>query len=710
MVQQMKENKHWYEKPLRILQTVLREVDAVGYDSHAVVEYMRKTYSDVLVVNAGGIFDFFQHPLKTASLVRQMGEQDILKEISSACHAAGIKVIVRVDFRGVTDEVYKKCPADWFGKQEDGSPLLTKNTVIPLVAPCYNSYYRNEYAIEFINYLLSNYTIDGIWHNALLSDPICYCDRCKESYKQATGKELPKESSSSQQDLKSYWQWKSVSANMNISRLRDSVKLHGDDKVYVAEVFNMFDVDRSQRTGVDLNQIVDVFDFLVCVAFLTENAKYVSYSDLDYPQILLRYLNSLSNKKQPVVLFGGNGTSHRLVMDPPLDTRIWLWETVALGGGMWNCVFNGNHPGLTHDRRNAFIHADAYRFLAENSDSIDNMAPYADVAVLYSKRNKDLFGSEDTLADSYNLEIQGIERLLIENHIQHKIISENKLNFDSLKGVRVLVLPNAASLSDDDVSVIKAYVKSGGNLLATYKSSLFDGKGKQLGDFSLSDVFGVSYSGSDEDTYKDAYQSIEKPDHPVLGTIHDTEFIINGCLTALCNKTSKDAVAITNHVPPVINQPPEKAWRDVYRTELPIIIENTYNSGKSIYFANQLGKCMYTHCHDDFRTVFANAVTYLLENTLVLETNAPSTVHMTLMSRREGTSDRSILSLINHSIGAHRSVREILPVYDITVNLKGLDCSQVKQLYGDAFTWNKNEQGINIKVSCIHEFFSIELC
>lgn len=106
MVQPMIENKYWYEKPLRILQTVLREVDAVGYDSHAVVEYMRKTYSDVLVVNAGGIYDFFQHPLRTASLVRQMGERDILKDISNACHAAGIKVIVRVDFRGVTDEVF----------------------------------------------------------------------------------------------------------------------------------------------------------------------------------------------------------------------------------------------------------------------------------------------------------------------------------------------------------------------------------------------------------------------------------------------------------------------------------------------------------------------------------------------------------------------------------------------------------------------------
>ncbi|WP_320122021.1 beta-galactosidase trimerization domain-containing protein [uncultured Sphaerochaeta sp.] len=710
MIQHKNGESYWYEKPLRILQTVLREVDAVNYNSTAVVEYMKQTYSNVLVINAGGIFDFFHNPLPTAHIVKQMGGRDILKEISSACNAAGIKVIVRVDFRGVTDEVFKKCPPDWFGKQEDGSPLLTKNTVTPLVAPCYNAYYRNEYAIEFINHLLSNYSIDGIWHNALLSDPICYCDRCKDSFKKATGKDLPVERVSEKQDLADYWQWKSVSANRNIQSIRDAVKLHGGDKVYVAEVFNMFDVDRSQRTGVDLDQIVDVFDFLVCVAFLTENAKYVSYSDLDYPSILLRYLNSLSDKKQPVVLFGGNGTSHRLVMDPPLDTRIWLWETVSLGGGMWNCVFNGNHPGLTHDRRNALIHVDAYRFLAENSESINGMAPYADVAVLYSKRNKDLFGSEDTLVDSYNLEIQGIERVLLENHVQHKIISGGQLNPQNLNDVRVLILPNAASLTTEDVLVIKDFVKRGGNLVSTYKSSLYDAEGNQLKNFSLSEVFGIAYSGSDEDTYKDAYQCIEQADHPLLASIHDTEFIITGCLTAICNKASNDAITITSHVPPVVNQPPEKAWREVYRTDYPSIIENSYHKGKSIYFASQLGKCIYTHGHTDFSTVFSNTLSYLLDNSFVLETNAPSTIHMNLLCKKESEEGRRyILSLINHSTGLHRSVREVLAISDIEIRIKGLGCSQVKMLFGDKFSWSIDPQGIKIHIERLQEFFSIEL-
>jgi len=708
-VQHGKVNRHWYQKPLRILQTVLREVDAVGYNADAVVEYMKKTYSDVLIVNAGGIYDFFQNPLRTKNLVKQMGERDILKEISNACRSAGIKVIVRVDFRGVVEDVFKKCPSDWFGKQQDGNPLLTTNTVIPLVAPCYTSYYRNEFAIEFIKYLLSNYSIDGIWHNALLCYPICYCDRCKEQYKSASGNDLPVEGVSSKDELDSYWSWKSESANRNIKSLRHTVKEFGEDKVYVAEVFNMFDVDRSLRSGVDLNQIVDLFDFLVCVAFLTENAKYVEYADLDYPAILLRYLNALSKTKQPVVLFGGNGTSHRMVKDPSIDTRIWLWETVSLGGGMWNCVFNGSHPGLTHDRRNSLIHVDAYRFLYENSESINGMSPYADVAVLFSKRNKDFFGSENSLKDRYNLEIRGIERALFENHIQHKLISDDQLTLENLLDVRVLILPNAALLSEEDVATIKEYVGKGGALFSTYHTSLYDVSGIRQPNFLLSELFGISYSGNDEDTYKDAYQYIEDSDHPVLRSITDTEFIITGCNTALCRKSNNDALCITTHVPPVINQPPEKAWRETYKSEYPTIVENAYQKGKSLYFANQLGTCIYTHGHDDFLTVFSNSLGYLLNNRAVLETNAPSTLHMNLMKKEESAGARYILSIINHSAGPNRSIRELLPIYNVEVKLKGLKCSHLKQLYGDKYTWDMQSDVITINIDCVKEYFSIEL-
>lgn len=44
----MAEKKYWYQKQLRILQTVLREPDIINYDAVAVVKYMKKLTQIVL--------------------------------------------------------------------------------------------------------------------------------------------------------------------------------------------------------------------------------------------------------------------------------------------------------------------------------------------------------------------------------------------------------------------------------------------------------------------------------------------------------------------------------------------------------------------------------------------------------------------------------------------------------------------------------------
>ena len=55
--------KYWYQEQVRILQTVLREKDAGQYDAGAVIRYMKETDTNCLVVNAGGVIDFFPNKL-----------------------------------------------------------------------------------------------------------------------------------------------------------------------------------------------------------------------------------------------------------------------------------------------------------------------------------------------------------------------------------------------------------------------------------------------------------------------------------------------------------------------------------------------------------------------------------------------------------------------------------------------------------------------
>ena len=86
-------NKYWYQEQVRILQTVLREKDAAQYDAAAVVRYMKETDSNCLVVNAGGVMDFFPNKTELGRPGRFLGSQDILKSLVKECHENQLRII-----------------------------------------------------------------------------------------------------------------------------------------------------------------------------------------------------------------------------------------------------------------------------------------------------------------------------------------------------------------------------------------------------------------------------------------------------------------------------------------------------------------------------------------------------------------------------------------------------------------------------------------
>src|SRR5690625_4880119 len=280
---------YWYQKPLLIQQTVLREIDAVNYDTDVVVNYLKETGCNTLVINAGGIIDFFQNPLPASNVNQFMGSRDILDEITKACHNEGIKVIGRVDFRGVKKDVYKRFP-DWFSLDADQNPRQLGYTRPQLYSSCYKGHYRNEHAEEFIGYIMENYALDGIWHNSIGVGGICYCHRCREAYETAAGRALPLLGSASETDLDRYMVWKTQAADQHMTRMKEVVKSFGKDKVYSAEVWGKFDVTGRINSGIDLYNARDHFDFLVCVAFLMPNSARASYIDLSYAHTTIKFL------------------------------------------------------------------------------------------------------------------------------------------------------------------------------------------------------------------------------------------------------------------------------------------------------------------------------------------------------------------------------------------------------------------------------------
>ena len=701
----------WYEKPLRIMHTVLREIDAKKYNANAVVDYLKKGNYNTLCVNAGGIVDFFQNPLPAANINKIMGKRDILKEITEACKKAGIRVIARIDFRGAEENIYKKFP-DWFKKDPAGNPVKTNYTIVPLYESCYSGHYRNEYANEFVRYVLKNYAVDGIWHNAPGFNGVCYCENCKAAYKAASGKELPVLQSAPDEELDSYMNWKTKAADQYMEKIKKTTKSFGDDKAYTAEVFSIYGVGQRLNSGIDLDNARRHFDILVSVAFLTENGQgqFFPYEDLNYGSTIIKFLKSAVPEKEAVVMYGGNGTTHRMVIDPQNDLKIWLWQILSAGGRFWNCYFS-NVPTQTHDNRNAYNETEAYQFVKENEKVLEQHVPVASVGIYYSNPTRISYRIKTIEEDQFGDEIRGVESVLMENHIPHDFILDDQVSRERLAKYKVIFLPNVRCMSDNEVEVIKEYVRNGGNLIATYSTSLCDADGKERKDYAMADLFGVHYAGRKENTRRDNYQFILNKKHPIVEPdSSQTELLFNAGFTALCKPTNNASVICT-WVPTIQNQPPDKSWVEKFSTEFPTVVENGYGKGKVFYFSTQPDLLSYKVGHQDPRNLLLRTVRYLAGSAIQVETNAPSSVNIGL-TKSISKPGEFIISLVNTTSGPVRPIRQLIPVSDINVKLtldgKSVKSYKVLRSQGSCSV-KRNGNTVDLQISKLHDFCAVHI-
>lgn len=701
----------WYQKPLRIMHTVLREIDAKNYDANAVVNYLQKGSYNTLCVNAGGIVDFFQNTLPAANVNKIMGSRDILKEITEACKKQGIKVIARIDFRGAEEHIYNKFP-DWFMKDPDQNPVKTNYTKPVLYEACYTGNYRNGYANDFVTAVLKNYAVDGIWHNAPGSNGICYCRHCKAAYQSFAGKEIPIVGSANDQQITDYMAWKVQAADQYMDRIKKTVKSFGDDKAYTAEVFSIYGVGQKIDSGIDLDSARRHFDILVSVAFLTENGQgqYFPYEELNYGSTIIKFLKSMVPDKEAVVMYGGNGTTHRLVIDPQIDLKVWLWQILSAGGRFWNCYFT-NVPTQSHDNRNAYNETAAYQFVKANEKMLEMHVPVANIGIYYSRPTRISYRQKSIEEDHFGMEIRGIESVLMENHIPHDFILDDQVTKERLQRYKVVFLPNVRCMGDAEIALLKEYVSNGGNLVATYATSLYDVDSKERSNYGLHELFGVNYAGKKENTRRDNYQFIVNKKHPVVAPdSSQTELLFNAGFTALC-KPKNGADVICTWVPTIQNQPPDKSWVEKFSTDFPTVVQNNYGKGKVMYFANQPDLLSHQVGHQDPRNMLLRSIRHFAGNDIPITTNAPSSVHIGL-TRSLTKPGQYNLSLVNTTSGPVRPIREIIPVSNIKINLRldgaAMTSHKVMRTQGTCLV-KSNGQNIELNISKLEDFCAVSI-
>ncbi len=123
---------------------------------------------------------------------------------------------------------------------------------------------------------------------------------------------------------------------------------------------------------------------------------------------------------------------------------------------------------------------------------------------------------------------QGIYDALLQGRFAFDFVHEDRLEPERLAKYRALLLPNVAMLSERQCQQLRDYVQSGGSLMASFETSLYDENLKPRADFGLADLMGVSKNGDVVGTNGNPYSArIEAaaPGHPILQGFQDTTWL-----------------------------------------------------------------------------------------------------------------------------------------------------------------------------------------
>jgi hypothetical protein len=180
------------------------------------------------------------------------------------------------------------------------------------------------------------------------------------------------------------------------------------------------------------------------------------------------------------------------------EIRVWASEGIANGLRPWFTKFSGT----LHDQRWLNVVEDVYSWHWRAGKYLRNEAPVARVGLVYSQQTAWFYGNDRQPLEDYAL---GWYQALIEARIPFEMVHDRLLDAEHTSAFKTLILPNIAALSDQQCDQLRAFVKRGGSLIATYETSLYDEGGVRCADFGMADLFGCSFKARVESPMHNSY-------------------------------------------------------------------------------------------------------------------------------------------------------------------------------------------------------------
>jgi hypothetical protein len=600
----------WQQKVRRVGQSNMTEHDPAVMNIEEWADYWHSAGTDVVFVSVTGILAFYPSKVKFHRHGKFLNNRDFFGECLAASKKRGMRVVARMSPDLNWPDALEAHP-EWAMRNKDGS--VQYNTEEPLLfKTCMFSSYMDDYIPAVMREVNSLYDVDCFYTNGwppIGMLPECYCSICSK---------LPP------RDTPAYWRafndrlfelWNKYDAiakekkpdSFYFANLGGNVHASPNlDRLGKTAVW--FQGDNQGRTNDDPAVWGATLQARVCNAVL--DGKFAANITAAYSTGVVRWRNASKN---------------------PAEAQMWMNETLA-GGLALYYHFIGSEDGLGEDRRWQKVGSDYFQWSAKHDAHLLARRSIADIGVVMGQSTQLLYkGPATAQCRTYMRETtHGMYETLLRGRYTFDYVHEDRLDPEHLSKYRVLLLPNIAMLSDRRCQQIRDYVQSGGSIMASFETSLYDENLKLRSDFGLADLLGVTKAGDVIGTNGNAYYArIEHPNatphHPILDGFSNTSWL-PGSQNRIPLKPVADPILTV--VPGFVQYPPELAYPPVSHTDEPAVVLRETGSSRIAYFPGDIERTYWLTGHGDLLRLMHNTLRWLTRDERIVHVEGDGFVEM----------------------------------------------------------------------------------
>jgi len=604
-------------------------------------------------------------------------EWDWVRNWVPIAHEHGLKVVPYLNLHWFNYQFGQNHP-EWLQRMADGRaygdvfPLYGNGTTM-----CVNSAWR-EWAFGIIR-SLARTGVDG----AFLDGPVvfphcCYCERCQSLFREQYGEDLPRSADWESSVWKQFIAFREDSLARFVTDARVAFRRVNPDGIVFCNAGTFRpgayrvarDIERLQ-TSQDISGAEAFFhpgraDIPLHFSALT--GKYERAGDLP-GMVFLHHLYgpyhyvSLNPEEMGIAVSQAIATGSSVYFvstkdaldNAPEETKAGLAPLAvqARHEELWVGAESGAEIAVLASSATLHHYVSRLEAIYREGGSAREEGLVADLA---GKEHVDWEARKDVSDRIVTLAFDGWFSVLTRNHFQFDVLLDSKLTGENLQRYRLLILPNSACLSDQQLNAIEAFVGRGGALIASFESGVYDEFGVPRPHWPLGQLLGVKQLvGSFLASKTEEFTSLVS-DNSVTAGLGVGRRLPRAHYAAL----------VESDLPPtaVYYEPTGGLYRPLHTpsTRPSIVVQEDRHT---VYFAEEIG-----HAYSVLKTpwhevLMRNAILMALEGTPVVQTDGPATLEIELWRQ----ASRLVLHLVNNSGDMQRPISQRRPLRNVSVSV-----------------------------------------